>query len=86
MVECLLEIRSVDFRDQFAANKSTAQRKVLWGKVALKFNLEHALHLTPVSLQNKYKKLQQECSLGMLLFEKTGNAGDGLIEDSLSSY
>jgi hypothetical protein len=84
MIEKLLTLRLEFFREDFSRNKSTAQRKLLWGKLACKLNLELALALPTSSIQNKYAKLQTEYSQCKAEFEKTGNEGN--VMDELPAY
>jgi hypothetical protein len=84
MVEKLLSLRIDDFREEFGKNKSTAQRKVLWGKLAFQFNMEMPLEFPVASLQQKYQKLKADFSKGMAELDKTGN--EGIIEENLPPH
>jgi hypothetical protein len=81
-VEYLLQLRLEDYRSAFSRNNSTAQIKVIWAEITVRFNLLFSTTLEASSLQTKFQKLKGEYNDGMHDEQKTGNDGTPL-KDSI---
>jgi hypothetical protein len=82
MIEYLLELRLENYRNAFSRNISTAQMKVIWAELTLKFNLRFSTSMDATALQSKFQKLKGEYNEAMHDDNRTGNDGTAL-KDSI---
>ncbi|KAH9098031.1 hypothetical protein LEN26_016782 [Aphanomyces euteiches] len=73
MVEILLELRYDTFGSKFLGTTSSSQRRVLWEKLRLKFNIIAQQNISLLSLKNKLDSLRREYTRLSTSLTSTGN-------------